>query len=106
MIIISILAFCFFVFPVFGKNLENAYLVCDECNIADSILVNSAKWQTKDYYVYKLDKSEYDVARFIPNGKIIKEYIFENGNTFKRNPLMQSISSGGQNVIGIPYVID
>ncbi len=106
LIILSMLAFCIFTFPLFGVQSTSVYLVCDNCDVADEILLNSIKWQTKDYFVYKLDKTDYYKARFIPRGKIIKEYILEKDNSFKRNPLMQCLSSGGQSVIGVPYVID
>lgn len=106
LIILSMLAFCILTFPVFNITANEIYLVCPDDFISDRTLKNSVKWQTNDYFVYKLDKSEVYKARFIPEGRIIKEYVFENDNTFKRNPLLQSVFSGGQSVIGLPYVID
>lgn len=106
MIILSMIAFCIFTFPIFGLNANEIYLVCPNDFLSDNLLKNSVKWQTNDYYVYKLDKSEVNKARFIPQGKIIKEYVLNGDNTFKRNPLIKSVFSGGQSVIGLPYVID
>lgn len=106
LIILAMLAFCIFTFPIFGIEADKVYLVCDNSEIADYHLENSIKWKTEEYFVYKLDKKDYYKARFIPQGKIIKEYIFEETNSFKRNPILRCVSSGGQSVIGIPYVID
>ena len=105
-IILSILAFCLFTFPIFNLTASDFYLLCNDDFLADKLLSKSIKWQTDDYFVYKLDESEVTKASFIPNGKIIKEYIFAGDNTFKCNPLMQSTFSGGQSIVGKPYIID
>lgn len=85
---------------------SETYLVCPDDFLCDKMLKNSIKWQTNEFFVYKLDKNEVLDARLIPNGKIIKEYIFQNDNTFKCNPFLQCAFSGGQSVIGLPYIID
>lgn len=105
-IIISMLAFCIFTFPVFNLSATETYLLSPDDFLCDRILTNSVKWQTNDYYVYKLDENEILKARFIPNGKIVKEYILKSDNTFKRNPFFECAVSGGQSVIGVPHIID
>ena len=61
----------------------------------------------KEYFVYKLDKSEETIAKCIPKGKIIKEYVCKNHhNLNKGNPFMQVIQTGENYVLGLPYVID
>ncbi len=106
LIILSMVAFCIFTFPVFNLSATETYLVCPDDFLSDKILNNSTKWQTNHFFVYKLDENEISKAQFIPNGKIIKEYVFENNNTFKCNPYLQCAVSGGQSVIGVPYIID
>lgn len=106
LIILSMVAFCIFTFPVFNLNETETYLVSPDDFLCDKILNNSIKWQTSDFFVYKLDETEISKARFIPNGKIIKEYILKNDNTLKRNPFFEYAFSGGQSVIGFPYIID
>ena len=106
LIIISMVAFCIFTFPVFNMSATETYLISPDDFLCDKILINSEKWQTKEFFVYKLDKNEISQARLIPNGKIIKEYIFQNDNTFKCNPFLECAFSGGQSVIGFPHIID
>jgi len=106
LIILSMIAFCIFTFPVFGLTANEVYLVCPDDFVCDEMLKNSIKWQTNEYFVYKLDKNEIYKARLIPGGKIIKEYVFNEDNNFKCNPILKSVFSGGQSVVGMPYVID
>lgn len=106
LIILSMVAFCIFTFPIFNLNATETYLVCPDDFMCDKLLNNSTKWQASEFFVYKLDEKEVSKARFIPNGRIIKEYIFKNDNTFKCNPFFECAFSGGQSVIGFPYIID
>ena len=107
LVILSILAICIFTFPVFGLEVNQTYLVCPEDNIGDTALKESIKWQTEDFYVYKIDKSEILTAQFIPKGKIIREYITDKNNNIEmNNPFMQSIDSGEKRIYGVPYIID
>ena len=107
LIILSILDICIFAFPVFGLEVNQVYLVCPDDSIGDRALKNSIKWQTEDFYVYKIDKSEILTAQFIPKGKIIREYITEKDNNIETcNPFIQSIASGEKRIYGAPYIID
>ena len=106
LIILSMVAFCIFTFPVFGLNVNETYLVCPDDFVCDKILNDSIKWQADGFFVYKLTESEIPKARLIPEGKIIKEYVLKGDNTFKCNPVLQCAFSGGQSIIGLPYIID
>ncbi|MBE7091933.1 MAG: hypothetical protein E7365_01985 [Clostridiales bacterium] len=107
LIVLSMLVFCLCTFPVFSKTLDQMYLVINDDDLADKILVKSEKWQANDYYVYKIALNEEKIAKKIPNGKIIKEYTFYAEHNIKTdNPFMQLILSGEKWVCGLPYVID
>lgn len=107
LIILGMLVFCLCTFPVFSFEADQVYAVTTKDYIADLMLIKSEKWQTNDYYVYKVAKEEEDIAKKIPESQIIKEYTFPKNNTIKTsNPFMQVISSGNVCVCGLPYVID
>ena len=107
LILLSMLVFCLCTFPVFSFQAEQVYAVTTEDYIADIMLTKSEKWQTKNYYVYKVAKDEEVLAKKIPNCRVIKEYTFKNDHSIKiSNPFMQAISSGNTTVYGLPYVID
>ncbi len=106
LIILSMLLFCICTFPVINHTADQTYLVVTKETVADKLLVTSQKWQTKDYFVYKIDKDEEKIAKSIPNGKIIKEYVCNNHhNLNKGNPFMQVILSGENYILGLPYVV-
>lgn len=107
LIILSMILFCLCTFPVMNNTMDQSYLVISQDNVADKLLINSEKWQTNSYYVYKIAKGEEDIAKKIPNGKIVKEYVNKNPHNLKRgNPFMQVIFSGENVILGLPYVID
>lgn len=107
LIILGMLVFCLCTFPVFSNTMDQMYLIISDDFVADKILFKSEKWQANDYYVYKIDNCENELAKRIPQGKIIKEYTFLNQHNIKTdNPFMQCILSGEQWVCGLPYVVD
>lgn len=107
LIILSMLLFCLCTFPIMNSTIDQTYLVVPKDSIADGLLTNSEKWQAKDYFVYKIAKGEEDIAKKIPDGKIVKEFIFLKTHNLKGgNPFMQTILSGENVIIGLPYVID
>lgn len=107
LIILSMLLFCLCTFPIMNSTIDQTYLVVTKDSIADELLINSEKWQAKGYYVYKIASGEEDVAKKIPNGKIVKEFIYKEKHNFKGgNPFLQTIISGENVILGLPYVID
>ena len=94
LIILGMLVFCLCTFPVFSNTMDQMYLIISDDFVADKIL-------------FKIDNCENELAKRIPQGKIIKEYTFLNQHNIKTdNPFMQCILSGKQWVCGLPYVVD
>ena len=106
LILIIIAAFVFCTFPALSADAQSTYVVTKNSFAAEKILTNYKKWQTTDYFVYKLD-SFLPAARNIPDSTRVYEYYFFDDNIIKMDsPLMQVYSSGNKIVCGIPYVID
>jgi hypothetical protein len=107
LIILMLLAFSVCTFSIFDKEPDKVYAVVDDDLIADKLLKNSEKWQTNGYYVYKVSEDEIENINKIPGAEKVKEYISPKANNIDiRNPYLQTVSSGGVTVTGIPYVID
>lgn len=107
LIVLSMLVFCLCTFPVFTYQAEQTYVITDKDYIADFVLPKSEKWQTNNYYVYKVSKAEENLIKKIPSGNVIKEYTLKNNHSINiSNPFMQAVSSGNVTVFGLPYVID
>lgn len=107
LIILSMLLFCLCTFPVMNSTIDQSYLVVSQDSVADKLLINSEKWQAKGYFVYKIAKGEENIAKKIPGGEIVKEFIFTDTHNLKGgNPFMQAIVSGENVIVGLPYVID
>ncbi len=103
---IAIALFAFCTFPILGKTANDTYLVCDKDSMALNILTSCELWENNGYLVFKLDENGKKYADAIPGSKKVEEYFFDDAHSINmRNPFLQMISTGGQTVCGIPYVI-
>lgn len=105
LIVLLLMLAVIFTFPVSGLEPENTYAVSPrDCG---ELLTKSEKWKANGFYVYRLDKSETDMAGLIPGARIVREYYTaKNNSIYKGNSLMQTYLSGNVRIYGCPYIID
>ena len=107
LILIMIVAFAFCAYPALIANEQNVYVVTKNSFAVENVADEYQKWNTKEFFVYKLSKKDAYLAKLLPDSISVYEYYFFDENILKMNSsLMQVYSSGDKIICGIPYIID